>query len=42
MTGYRWAIVKILNLPIIPAQLGYADRAAVGRVEPYRSPPVRT
>jgi hypothetical protein len=39
---HRLAIAKILDLPIIPAQLGYVDRAAVGRLEPYRSPPVRT
>jgi hypothetical protein len=39
---HRLAIARILDLPIIPAQLGYVDRAAVGAIGRYRSPPAPT
>jgi hypothetical protein len=39
---HRLAIARILDLPIVPAQLGYVDRAAVGTLEPYRSRSDRT
>jgi hypothetical protein len=36
---HRLAIARILDLPIIPAQLGYVDRAAVHTLGAYRTPP---
>jgi hypothetical protein len=36
---HRLAIALILDLPIVPAQLGYVDRNAVDSLERYRTPP---
>jgi hypothetical protein len=36
---HRLAIALILNLPVVPAQLGYVDRNAVDSLERYRTPP---
>jgi hypothetical protein len=36
---HRLAIALILDLPIVPAQLGYVDRNAVDSLEWYRTPP---
>jgi hypothetical protein len=35
---HRFGIALILELPLIPAQLGYVDRGAIGAVERYRAP----
>jgi hypothetical protein len=36
---HRFAIALILGLPVMPAQLGYVDRRAVGQLDRYRRPP---
>jgi hypothetical protein len=37
---HRFAIALILDLPAVPAQLGFVDEAAIGSVQQYREPPV--
>jgi hypothetical protein len=36
---HRFAMSLILELPVIPAQLGYVDRSALGSLERFRHPP---
>jgi hypothetical protein len=38
---HRFAVALVLDLPVVPAQLGFVDRSAVGSVERYRIPPTQ-
>ena len=39
---HRFAIALVLDLPVVPAQLGFVDESAVGSVRRYRIPPAES